>query len=155
MLKITVDDSQLQAAFARLRQTLQDLRAPMSDIGEYTLKRIDDGFRKEQSFYGVPWQPLKPRTIKQKQRQKPPAIQKILQNSGLFRASFSYTADSTSVEIGSNRVGKNGAPIGLFHQLGTRRMAARPTLPDINRGLPPQDTEEILAILEEHITGAW
>ncbi|MGL5924634.1 phage virion morphogenesis protein [Chroococcidiopsis sp.] len=153
MLKITVDDSQLQAAFARLRQRSQDLRAPMSDIGEYTLRRVDDGFRKEQSFYGVPWQPLKPRTIKQKQKKR--QILKVLQATGTFRASFSYDAGTDFVEVGSNRVGKNGVSIGLLHQLGSRRMPARPTLPDANRGLPPADTEEILSILEEHIISAW
>lgn len=155
MLKITINDTELQAAFKRLKQAATDQRAAFQDISEYTLRRVDSTFRDEKDWYGLPWQPLSAKTLKQKRKQRPPAIQKILQNTGLFRSSFSYDAGTDFAEIGSNRVGKNGAPLGLLHQLGSRRLPKRETLPNEQRGLPRQDTEEILAILEEHITGAW
>jgi phage gpG-like protein len=153
MFQIIVDDARVQAAFARLQRATGDLTPAMSDIGEYISKRVDDGFRKEQDFYGVPWAPLSAKTLKRKQKNR--RILKVLQETGLFRASFSYTADRSSVEIGSNRVSKSGAPLGLFFQLGTRRMPKRETLPNATQGLPPADSREIVAILEEHITGVW
>lgn len=154
MFRIIVNDREIQQAFNRLKQASSDLKAPMSDIGEHFLKRTDDGFRDEVSPYNVPWQPLKPKTIKSKQKKR--QILKILQSSGLLRGTFSYTADNTSVEIGTNRVSANGTPLGILHQLGSRKnnLPARPMLPETDR-LPPQDLEEVLAILEEHITGVW
>ncbi len=117
------------------------------------MRRTDSTFRDEKDWYGSPWVALKPRTIKQKQKKR--QITKILQATGSFRASFSYDAGADFAEVGSNRVSARGDSIGIFHQLGTRKMPARPTLPDANRGLPPQDLAEVLAILEEHITGVW
>jgi phage virion morphogenesis protein len=155
MVEIIVEDKEVRQALARLRRVTSDLRAPMSSIGEYLSKRVDDGFRKEQDPYGVPWAPLNPRTIKRKQKQRPPAINKVLQNSGLFRSSFSYSADKDSVEIGSNRVSKSGAPIGLFHQLGTGRLPKRETLPNDSQGLPDRDREEIIDILSGHLKNVW
>lgn len=152
MFRITVDESQIQAAFNRLKAAATDATPAFKDIGEYFLKRVDDSFRNEVSPYGSPWAALKPRTIKQKQKKR--QITKILQSTGLFRASFSYDAGADFAEVGSNRVSAGGAPIGLFHQMGSRNLPKRATLPD-ERGLPPQDLEEVLAILEEHITGAW
>ncbi|MGL5923830.1 phage virion morphogenesis protein [Chroococcidiopsis sp.] len=152
MFRIIINDREIQHAFNRLKQASSDLKAPMSDIGEHFLKRADDGFRNETDPWGVPWQPLKPKTIARKQKDR--KILKVLQSTGLLRASFSYTADSNSVEIGTNRVSATGAPIAIFHQLGTRKMPARPMLPETDR-LPPQDLEEVLAILEEHITGVF
>lgn len=154
MFRIIVNDSQLQAAFARLRSRTNDQSAAMSNIGEYMSRRVDDGFRKEQDFYGSPWAKLSDRTIKQKQKKR--QIQKILQSSGLLRGTFSYTASTNSVEIGTNRVSASGAPLGLLHQLGSRKnnLPARPMLPDPDR-LPPQDLEEVLAIIGDHVESAW
>lgn len=153
MFKIIVNDREVQSALARLSRASSDLTQPMSDIGEYMIRRVDSRFAQEKDFYNVPWQPLKPKTIKQKQKDR--QILKRLQATGLFRASFSYTATKSSVEIGSNRVSRSGAPLGLFHQLGTRRLPKREILPDATRGLPPQDSQEIVAIIEGHITGVW
>ena len=124
----------------------------MSDIGSYFLKRVDDGFRTETDPFGSPWAKLSDRTIKQKQKKR--QIGKILQATGLLRGTFSYTASPSSVEIGTNRVGAQGQPIGLFHQIGNRRLPARPMLPESDR-LPPQDLQEVLAIIGDHVESAW
>lgn len=153
MFKIIVQDAEIRAAFARLRQATDDQRSAMSDIGEAQLRRIDNRFRTERDPYNVPWVALSTRTLKRKQKNR--KILKVLQETGLFRASFSYTADRNSVEIGSNRVSASGAPLGLFHQLGTKRMSARPILPDPERGLPPQDLQEVLTIIGDHVENAW
>ena len=154
MFRILIDDSDLRAAFARLLERSSDLTPAMTAIGEYTLKRVDDGFRNEVSPYNVPWQQLKPRTIKQKQKKR--QIAKILQATGLLRGTFSYTASNSSVEIGTNRVSASGVPLGILHQLGSRKnnLPARPMLPDPDR-LPPQDLQEVLAIIGDHVENAW
>lgn len=153
MFEIQIDDRQIQSAFARLSRAVDDQTGAMRDIGEYMTRRVDSGFRDEKDFYGNPWAPLSARTVKRKQKNR--QIQKVLQSSGLFRSSFSYTANSNSVEIGSNRVSRSSVPIGILHQLGSRRMPARPTLPDARRGLPPADSQEIVDIIGDHIGGAW
>lgn len=153
MLSITVEDRQIKAAFSRLQRATGDLKPAMEDIGQYVSRRVDQTFQREEDFYGTPWAALSPKTIKRKQKLR--QIPKTLQATGTFRGSFSYTADRRSVEIGSNRVGRNGIPIGLIHQRGSRRVPKRPVLPEASRGLPPADREEVLAIIEDHITDAW
>lgn len=153
MLKITIDDSQLQAAFRRLKLAATDARPAFQDISEYTLRRVDSTFRDEKDWYGSPWAALKPRTIKQKQKKR--QITKILQATGLFRASFSSEVGTDFAEIGSNRVGKNGVSIGILHQLSTRKMPKRETLPNERQGLPPSDQQEVLSIIGDHIESAW
>lgn len=155
MLKVIIDDRAVRQALARLRSRTEDLRPVMQDIGEMYVRKIDNQFRDERDPYGTPWQPLSPKTVKRKLSQRPRAIAKILQNSGLFRSSFSYTATRDSVEIGSNRVTKKGIPLGILHQLGTRRMPKREIIPTPQRGLPRPDLREFVEIIEDHITDAW
>ena len=143
----------MQAAFNRLRQAASDMTPAFNDVGEFYIRKIDNQFRTETDPFGSPWAALKPKTIARKQKDR--KILKVLQSTGLLRGTFSYTADSSSVEIGTNRVSASGVPLGILHQLGSRKgLPARPMLPETDR-LPPQDLEEVLAILEEHITEVW
>lgn len=153
MLRVVINDRDVNNALHRLKQVTNDMSPAFRDVGEYYLKRTDDLFRKEESPYGVPWATLSSRTIKQKRKAR--KIERILQSTGLFRASFSYTASPDSVEIGSNRVSASGSPIGIFHQLGSSKMASRPVLPEESRGLPPADSQEIVDIIGDYIQSAW
>lgn len=155
MLEIIIDDRNIRRAFATLRQATSDLSAPMADIGETYTRKIDNQFRKEIDPYGNRWTALSSKTLKRKLKAKPRQISKILQATGLLRASFSYTASRTEVEIGSNRVGRNGIPLGLIHQKGSRNIPKRQLLPEADQGLPPADLREIVAIIEDHIQDAW
>lgn len=155
MLRIQIDDRDVRAAFTRLQRAANDLTPAFADIGEYVSRRVDEGFRREQDWYGVPWVPLSPKTIKRKLSQRPPAIQKKLQNTGLLRASFSYQVGPHFVEVNSNRVTKNGIPLYILHQLGTRRMPKRELLPNEQQGLPPTDSQEITDIIGDYVDAAW
>lgn len=155
MLRIQFDEREIRVAFTRLQRATNDMRPAMAEIGEYVSRRVDEGFRREQDWYGVPWSQLAPKTVKRKQTQRPPAIQKKLQNTGLFRASFSYSVGANFVEVGSNRVSSSGAPLGIFHQLGTRRMPKREVLPNEQQGLPPVDSQEIIVIIGDYVDAAW
>ncbi len=73
--------------------------------------------------YGMPWKPLRPATLARGRRPPP------LTDTGLMR-------NTTTVRP---RIGRPGIVIrlpqpGVFHQLGTRHMVARPVLP--SRGVP-------------------
>lgn len=155
MLRIQIDDRDVRAAFTRLQRAANDLTPAFADIGEYVSRRVDEGFRREQDWYGVPWAPLSPKTIKRKQAGRPPAIQKKLQNTGLFRAGFSYQVGPHFVEVNSNRVTKSGIPLHILHQLGTRRMPKREVLPNEQQGLPPVDSQEIVDIIGDYVDAAW
>lgn len=153
MLRITVDDSQLQAAFNRLRQAASDLTPAFNDVGEFYIRKIDNQFRTETDPFGAPWASLKPKTIKSKRGKG--QILKVLQATGLFRASFSYDAGADFAEIGSNRVTTDGQSLGILHQLGSGRLPKREILPNAERGLPESDLQEVLEIIGEHIENAW
>lgn len=155
MIEIILEDRAVQQAFRRLQRATFDLSPAMADIGEMYTKKIDTQFRKEIDPYGNRWAALSAKTLKRKLKARPRQISKILQATGLLRASFSYTASRTQVEIGSNRVGRNGIPLGLIHQKGSRNIPKRQLLPEADQGLPPADLREIVAIIEDHIQDAW
>ncbi len=71
----------------------------MREIGAYHVERVDRRFEQE----GPNWKALSPKYKQRKQRQ-PRAIDKILQFSGLLRASINYQESPTDVRIGSDKI---------------------------------------------------
>jgi phage virion morphogenesis protein len=137
VVRIQVNDNQLSATLTRLERQLNDLTPAFKAIGEYYLRRTDDGFRSETNPYGQPWAPLAASTLKQKARKN--RIPKTLQSRGIMRASTSYQATSRSVLIGF------ATNYAQYHQFGTKKMAQRMLLP--SNGLPQQDQNAITDIL--------
>ena len=86
-------------------------------------EHVQQQYRFGRDPYGMPWKPLKPATLARGRRPPP------LTDTGLLR-------NTTTVRP---RIGSPGIVIrlpqpGVFHQLGTRHMVARPVLP--TRGIP-------------------
>jgi phage gpG-like protein len=134
-LEFSIDDQAIQQALQSLRFGLENLEAPMREIGEYYTERVDRRFEQE----GPGWSPLNPKYRQWKQRQ-PRAIDKILQFSGLLRASVNYQVSPDGVVIGSDKVYAN-------RQAQTRSFLT----PD------EEDTREfgaiLLAYLRQHTEG--
>lgn len=132
-IEIKFDPGQTPYDLQAIARLLANPTQPLREIGEHLINRIDDTFRKQEDPYGSKWAPLSAATIKAKRKRG--GIQKILQDTGRMRATANYRVTGSKLVVGlSDRK-------AAFHQYGTRRMPARPILPD--RGLPPEDIEEV------------
>lgn len=135
-IKITFDPGQTPYDLQAIARLLEQPTQPLREVGEHLVNRVDDTFRKQEDPYGGRWAPLSAATIKAKRKRG--GIQKILQDTGRMRATANYRVQGSVLQVGlSDRK-------AAFHQYGTRRMPARPILPD--RGLPEEDTQEIQEI---------
>jgi len=166
--KVELDDRELQQLLDRALQVTGDLTPAMKAIGEYMRRSTEGNFRGEHDPQGKPWKPLKVISYhlgyslrKGKKThtkaglltqafQKYLAGRKILTESGDLRASIHYSADRTSVTIGS---GKGYAAI---HQFGGKAgrgnkvtIPARPFL-----GVGPRDRTAIVEELENYLRRA-
>lgn len=89
------------------RQELEDLLGRMSDtrgfyasVGERLLASTKDRFREQNAPDGTPWTPLRPKTIKERERKKLTPIA-ILRARGYLAGSINYQAGDDEVRIGS------------------------------------------------------
>ena len=99
-IQLEVSDGDLAAVFAQLMGPQLDIA--VRDVAEFGLNRIDDHFREERDAQGRPFQPLKRRTVRRKQRLG--KILKILQQDGDLRRSIIYRIDSEGIIWGTNRI---------------------------------------------------
>ncbi len=127
-------------------------------IGEYLKKRtIKECFDKEQSPYGVKWQPLSEARIKQRLKRHKTGNMKILQDTGELRRSVRYQVYSGArvnyLVIGSNlkysRVHNFGANINVHRgtQSWTVKIPARPFLV-----ITPADKKKILDMMRSYVS---
>lgn len=93
----------------------------------------------EPGVRALPWAPLAPGTIKQKQKQG--RSEGILKRTGaLFRSPRVVSVTGNTVTVGSDR------PYAKYHQLGTSKMPARPIFPVTPDGkLTPLATKTVKA----------
>lgn len=98
-IQLELDEGDLAAALGRLTGPLLDVA--LRDIAEYGSNRIDDHFQEERGPDG-PWEPLKERTLKRKQRRN--KLLKILREEDDLRRSIIYQIDDGGIVWGTNRV---------------------------------------------------
>lgn len=114
---------QAEGAEAQLQELLDrmDNRRPFfMSVGERLLGSTKDRFKTATAPDGTPWTPLKPATIRARERRKLTPIA-ILRARGLLAGSINYVATNDEVRIGS--------PVAsaAIHQLGgTIEKPARP-----------------------------
>lgn len=120
-LRFRIEDSLLRQALRRLTQATTDLTPALKRIGEHLVGSIKgDRFESETAPDGTPWAPLKPATLKRKQRQK--RILKTLQERGSLRRSIIYQVSANQLQVGTN------LEYAAIHQFGgTIPQAARST----------------------------
>lgn len=116
-------DQQVMRGFSRMAEGVKDLREPFRDIIK-DFREIEKRQFSSQGGYGSGgWKPLKASTLYQKQRLGYPA--QILVRTGELRDVM------TGLRSGYDEVQPLEMKImtlsfGKYHQLGTRKMAARP-----------------------------
>lgn len=111
MLKITVDDTELQKALTKAKTKLGNTKPLMAGIANLMLEAVEESFDKETDpNTGQKWKPLSPLT--KEQRSKRGHDGKILQVSGALASSISSSYDDSRAVVGTNKV---YAPV---HQFG-------------------------------------
>mgnify|MGYP001371984743 CR=1 FL=1 len=166
--KVELDDRELQQLLDHALKATGDLSPAMKAIGEYMLLSTEENFAGEHAPDGTPWKPLKvlsyhlawtvgrkkkthtARGMLTKAFQSYLAGRKILTDSGELRGSIHYSADRTSVTIGS---GKIYSAIHQFGgQAGRNRKVTIPARPYL--GVGPGDRSEIVKTIDEYIARA-
>jgi phage virion morphogenesis protein len=137
IFSITYSDKQVSDRFSRLLAKTSNLRPALQDIGEYMLYSTDQHFVTETDPQGVPWKPLAPFTLREKQAKG--RILKILQSTGLMRSRVNYQVSDNQCIVGVND------EKAKKHQLGIG-VDKREFL-----GVGTDDKEEITAILDDYI----
>lgn len=112
------------SALTEIESRILDMRPVLEVIGQDIRTLTDDSFENESAPDGSPWAALTQRTIERKRAfNTGDGSFKILQEHGTLRSSINFAAAQQSLEIGSN------VPYSTAHQLGTKRIPARPFLP--------------------------
>lgn len=127
--------------------------------GNYLERETVLAFRQETSpVRGEIWEPLKPQTIKRKQRRRNPrSLNKILRDTGDLYRSLNMQLQSDGVLFGtSRRVGQYS--LGAIHQYGAprRNIPPRPFLPVDSQGRLYSATErQLIRIFEDFLARDW
>lgn len=138
---VTIDDTEIVAALARLQTKVGNLAPVYRDIGAYLLQSNTERFTAKQSPDGKDWKELSPGY----QASKPKNADKILVLDNRLRGDLRYQASSQRLEVGSN------LKYAATHQFGRAEanIPARPFL-----GLSADENTSIIAIIEEHLKKA-
>ena len=108
--RIDVNDGQVLAAFAKLRERGLDSSPVLKSLGEYLLREHEKRFVAQTDPDGRPWAPLSPSYKARKRRNQ----DKVLSLDGFLRR-LNYQVEDNGLSIGTNRV------YGAIHQFGARK----------------------------------
>lgn len=113
---------------------LGDLTPLMRDIGRYLEGATEQRFADKKAPSGLSWANLLPSTQQRK------GDNNILIDSGDLVSSITHYTSGDSVTVGVSE------PYGVYHQLGTPKMVARPFL-----GLSDNDKNEIGWLINDYL----
>lgn len=143
-LDISFDEKDMrivQGAFAKLVQ-LGKSDGMTRKMANVLRADAEEAFETEQSPDGKKWEDLDP--VYKKSRYAKGYDGKMLHRTGVLMASLNidYGDDFAAVGVSES--------YGVYHQLGTKKMSARPFL-----GVSEDGIDEIKDILKNAIKGAW
>ena len=128
--------------FPGIGKKISDFSEPFSEFGQHRQGRIENQFREERDPYGTGWTPLSSAYLNYKRRTG--KIVKIMQSSGIMRASWNYDAQPEEYREGY------ASKLAAFHHTPGRKLPQRLLLPTAERGLPEQDEAELTELISEH-----
>ena len=131
----------VQGAFAKLVQ-LGKSDGITRKMANVLREDAEDAFEDERSPKGEKWQDLDP--AYKKSRYAKGYDGKILHRTGLLMASLNVDYGDNFAAVGVSE------SYGIYHQLGTKKMPARPFL-----GISEEGIDEIKDILKNAIKRAW
>lgn len=146
-MRLTVDSElpEVQEHLNALYRALNgDLTRPMTRIADLLENSTRKRFHTKTAPDGSLWAGLKPATLRAKTNAKGKTRGGILVDRGdLFRSLTSFANDKMAV-VGTPQI------YAVYHQTGTRHMAARPIF-----GLSEQDRQDIRQLLAEWLEKTW
>ena len=142
MLKLELKDDAVLAALARLAAGMDDMTAPMEQIGEELVRSTKQRFGEGIAPDGTPWARNSPVTLARKTDARP-----LFGPNGRLNQDIFHDAGPQQVEVGSNRVYAammqfGGTKANYPHLWGD--IPARPFL-----GLSDEDESNILGIVTD------
>lgn len=118
---LTAADKKVTNKLKALGQELTNLKETMDGIGEMVAEFAEGPvYMSAGGILGQPWKPLSDKYKLYKGKHA--LSNNLLVFTGKMKDSFAWTAKENSVEVGNN------APYWQYTQLGTSKMAARPTI---------------------------
>jgi phage virion morphogenesis protein len=141
MITISLDSAAVNNALRQLISNVDDMTPAFNAIGEHLASLVDLNFRDASDPYGAPWLPLK--------KPRRDGSSKPLNRNGILKASITQHPTADSVTIGTN------IAYGQYHQLGTNRIPQRAFLPTEEQGLPGAWEQQVLTIIQRHITASF
>lgn len=159
ILEFEWDVSDAMAMFHSYLSFGSDPSAALMDLGKYIEGKIDEGFAGEHTPYGIPWAPLKPSTVRWRNKHGGPG-NGILDHTGTLRGSFEAVLEGNNTVVvgsdvayanyqsrfaakGSSGTGSHGRSIPWGDK--PARMMIPPRMPSTWEG-------GAIAILEGHLT---
>lgn len=125
-IELELNTAETQARLLALIERMDNRRRFFADVGQLLVDSTHERFRSQTGPDGKPWTPLRPNTIKAREKRGRSAI-RILSERGLLSGSINYRTTNDSVSIGAV------PEYAAIHQLGgtinkaagTRWMAGR------------------------------
>lgn len=147
MIEIKIDDTQIRTALQNLQHAVSDLSPALKEIGEVLVESTKQRFESGMGPDGSQWPDNSAVTIDRKGRNKP-----LVDEGTLMESIRKELVGNNTLEIGT------GLGYGAMQQFGGTKaefpflwgdIPARPFL-----GLSDADREEILKIVEDHLTAS-
>jgi len=160
-MEIEIDDRQVLDALNQLISRSEDLSPAMQEISGLLARSTERAFQEQRDpETGVPWQPLKPSTVEQREKAGRGSTP-ILQVHGQLAASIQqdygpdYAAAGTNHPPGrTHQFGASQGEYGVFSLIATRAVIPIPWGDVPARrflGIGPEDRGEILEILTRYL----
>lgn len=108
---VTINDQGMLDQLGALVDHMDNPTGFYKNVGEYLLNSIHDSFDREAAPDGQPWQGLKERTIREREKKRLTPI-RILRARGRLAGSFSSVATASEVRVGTP------VPYAAIHNLG-------------------------------------
>ena len=121
---------------AALARKLSSYQQPLEETGAYLENRAKTRFLTQKDPTGKAWAPLRPSTLRRKKTRA------ILRETGVMAASISWLVSGATVRV------RPSVDYALLHQLGAKRMPARPFM-----GFESGDPAAIGKIFRGYIEG--
>jgi len=144
-VEIRIDTKEIRQALQKAQRTLGNLSPIMANVAQLMRRTVEKNFdaegRDEMGRTKI-WKPLAPSTQKQRARYKGEAYAEhpILEYKGRLKQSINTAHGKDFAQV------YTGVRYGVYHQVGTRKMPARPFMV-----MPKSDLAEIRDYIAQRI----
>ena len=126
ILEASVDSESLQRALSNFQDSLEDNSEALAAVADDLRQMVAGQFATEGAAAGTPWAPLAPSTLRKSRGLR----SGMLDLTGALKGSLTELGapGHTETTDGQQLLFGSELPYANFHQVGTRRMPARPLI---------------------------